>query len=616
MPETNARIKVCHDTAANFKTNNPTLLVGEWALETDTKKMKIGDGSTAYNALPYSTAEDSDEWIKPADWVDIRSGAINNSVYALVAHSAPVESEGTYTISNYSVFGFYVTVSNNGTYDVFVDGNKVATSANASSTVIDFAQLYNNGTLVGGSDVTYPAALTTHIVRITPTLDTNNIIRIQQAAFESDTNTGILWVHFTTKSAINLTYFIYGNNNKGYAPLLEAITSSGNDLLVSDITAVGAKGVSLRELPWFDGGGAVVQATYCCQNAPLIKTFKFKNMTITAAGLCWGNAGLEKILYENVTFKLTAYGTYNGCRKLTSIPANFSLLYNNQIEDLIFNNATNLKIPLLELSKFSSCQRINLGGRSTSKLYGIKGLTVSNEAPFTGSSPQIDVAYTGLDRAALINLFKSMPYNVGYTVVGSPTIVDGIVSDFRDSPAAYLKTNSSVPAWSDISELDINVKARVTTSNQFGYVLHTSNSVAICTGGGADIFIVYISGQSRYDIPYTLNTYYDIRVHLKDNVWSIYLNGVLKKTYEMTSPITSSTTPVGFGNNYTGTNSLGFRGSIDLNETYIKINGVPWFTGKAAMTKTCSIVGCTGTADLTQADKNIALNKGWELTVA
>ena len=53
----------------------------------------------------------------------------------------------------------------------------------------------------------------------------------------------------------------------------------------------------------------------------------------------------------------------------------------------------------------------------------------------------------------------------------------------------------------------------------------------------------------------------------------------------------------------------------DLNETYIKVNGVPWFTGKPAMTKTCSIVGATGTADLTQEDKNIILNKGWSLTV-
>ena len=56
-------------------------------------------------------------------------------------------------------------------------------------------------------------------------------------------------------------------------------------------------------------------------------------------------------------------------------------------------------------------------------------------------------------------------------------------------------------------------------------------------------------------------------------------------------------------------------GSIYINETNANSNGVPWFTGKPAMTKTCSIVGATGTADLTQEDKNIILNKGWSLTV-
>ena len=32
---------------------NPTLLQGEWGLETDTRLTKLGDGSTAWNSLPY-----------------------------------------------------------------------------------------------------------------------------------------------------------------------------------------------------------------------------------------------------------------------------------------------------------------------------------------------------------------------------------------------------------------------------------------------------------------------------------------------------------------------------------------------------------------------------------
>lgn len=41
------------DTAANWTSNNPTLLSGEMGIETDTSKFKIGDGSTAWISLGY-----------------------------------------------------------------------------------------------------------------------------------------------------------------------------------------------------------------------------------------------------------------------------------------------------------------------------------------------------------------------------------------------------------------------------------------------------------------------------------------------------------------------------------------------------------------------------------
>jgi len=41
------------DTAANWTSVNPTLLANEVGLETDTKKLKVGNGSTAWNSLAY-----------------------------------------------------------------------------------------------------------------------------------------------------------------------------------------------------------------------------------------------------------------------------------------------------------------------------------------------------------------------------------------------------------------------------------------------------------------------------------------------------------------------------------------------------------------------------------
>ena len=50
------QIKLRRDTAANFTSKNPVLGVGEPAYETDTKKLKIGDGTTAYTQFEYFSA--------------------------------------------------------------------------------------------------------------------------------------------------------------------------------------------------------------------------------------------------------------------------------------------------------------------------------------------------------------------------------------------------------------------------------------------------------------------------------------------------------------------------------------------------------------------------------
>ena len=48
-----SRIQHSVYTAAVLKAKNPVLLKGEVVYESDTCKYKIGDGSTAWNTLPY-----------------------------------------------------------------------------------------------------------------------------------------------------------------------------------------------------------------------------------------------------------------------------------------------------------------------------------------------------------------------------------------------------------------------------------------------------------------------------------------------------------------------------------------------------------------------------------
>jgi len=49
-----ARLQNRRDTAANWTSNNPTLAAGEIGYETDTAKLKIGDGTTAWSSLAYA----------------------------------------------------------------------------------------------------------------------------------------------------------------------------------------------------------------------------------------------------------------------------------------------------------------------------------------------------------------------------------------------------------------------------------------------------------------------------------------------------------------------------------------------------------------------------------
>jgi len=58
MPVVNT-IQIRRDTAANWTSVNPTLAAGEVGLETDTRLMKAGTGSTAWNSLSYLAIPDA-----------------------------------------------------------------------------------------------------------------------------------------------------------------------------------------------------------------------------------------------------------------------------------------------------------------------------------------------------------------------------------------------------------------------------------------------------------------------------------------------------------------------------------------------------------------------------
>lgn len=55
----NTRIIMRNDTAENWATKNPTLSKGEFGVENDTNKFKIGDGATTWKELAYAGADET-----------------------------------------------------------------------------------------------------------------------------------------------------------------------------------------------------------------------------------------------------------------------------------------------------------------------------------------------------------------------------------------------------------------------------------------------------------------------------------------------------------------------------------------------------------------------------
>ena len=90
-------IQIRRDTAANWTSANPTLAQGELGVETDTDKIKIGDGSTAWTSLGY---------------------LIDTGGYAPLA--SPTFT-GTATMDGLTVEDGIITIGQESVYDAFVN---------------------------------------------------------------------------------------------------------------------------------------------------------------------------------------------------------------------------------------------------------------------------------------------------------------------------------------------------------------------------------------------------------------------------------------------------------------------------------------------------------------
>jgi hypothetical protein len=108
------QIQIRRGTAAQWTSANPTLASGEQGFETDTNKMKVGNGSTAWNSLPYITADGDITGVTAG--TGISGGGTSGTVTVSIDTSVTADLTTAQTLTNKTLTTPVIsTISNSGT---------------------------------------------------------------------------------------------------------------------------------------------------------------------------------------------------------------------------------------------------------------------------------------------------------------------------------------------------------------------------------------------------------------------------------------------------------------------------------------------------------------------
>ena len=163
-------IQIRRDTAANWTSANPTLAQGELGLETDTLKVKAGDGSTAWTSASYLI--DTGGYAAYSDATANFTGNLQKSGSPVVtaAYTGDVDVTGELIVDSYNETYAAVTSSSNATtvdcesanaFSHTLTENTTFTFSNppASGTAFSFSLELIQDASASGFTVTWPAAV-------------------------------------------------------------------------------------------------------------------------------------------------------------------------------------------------------------------------------------------------------------------------------------------------------------------------------------------------------------------------------------------------------------------------------------------------------------------------
>lgn len=190
---------------------------------------------------------------------------------------------------------------------------------------------------------------------------------------------------------------------------------------------------------------------------------------------------------------------------------------------------------------------------------------------------------------------RTAPYE-RYAVVGSPTISGGIASDFTKNN--YVMTNSTFPG-STTTSLEFATKINVSSFSSTSTVASsTTSTIPFHLAVRDSKFRFYPGRENIYkigDFVLSANTNYWIKLFWDStNGWKLqYSTDGATYTTDFENYKPSDSAPknnyVVIGRNYPNGGQEPFLGTIDLNETYIKVNGQYWWRGDMQYVQTYTL---------------------------
>jgi hypothetical protein len=209
------RIQIRRDTAANWNTEDPVLAEGEFGFETDTNKLKCGDGLTSWLSLNYLTDITSGNFVLPD----------NSQVVCGDGDDLKIYHDGTHSY-----------VLDNGTGNLYVRGSSqvaIGNTTGANGVVYNdggAVQLYHNNNLKAATTSTGVSVTGNVSAGSAAITNTVTAAKVDVTTAEADTVDFGAW---TITETSNILYFAYNGVNK------MKLDSSGNITITGIMTESG-----------------------------------------------------------------------------------------------------------------------------------------------------------------------------------------------------------------------------------------------------------------------------------------------------------------------------------------------------------------------------------------